>query len=116
MHPLIIKIKKLCEEELAEDKANPRENLTDGTGRLMEGRFEMAETIIEIINTDLNKPNEDSPPPICYNITIPVSGKESDELTRGEEYSWIFNTLEHDGVIVRARLVNEEKYQAGDYE
>ena len=55
--------------------------------------------------------------PVYYNITVPISGQEADEVViNGEEYSWSFATTEDPNVHIRDKLVDESTFHAEDEE
>mgnify|MGYP003666510710 FL=1 len=107
--PLMQKIKDICELEVAVCEEGPEEvMLTDGTDDLCRGRLEFAEIILELMKAE-NKEAEKITH-FYYNITVPVSETDADDIVRGEELSWTFNTKEDENVHVRVRMIEQEAF------
>ena len=103
MNNLIHKIKNHCQKEVEENEGeNHYSNLSDGTNDICEGRLEFAEGLLEIIKKAKTTP-------IYYNITIPVSEGDGDDLRHGEEFSWSFCTKEDENIHIRTRIISEEE-------
>ena len=100
MKSLLQNIKDTCEIEIAVCEDEPPETITDGTADLCRGRLEFAKSILRQIEKAEVKQ-------IYYNITVPVSEGDGDDLRHGEEFSWSFCTKEDENIHIRTRIMNE---------
>jgi len=107
---LLQKIKFICEMEIAVCKDEPPETITDGTADLCRGRLEFAKSILKDIEKASLKP-------VYYNITIPISREDVDEVVlSGAVDRWRFVAQEDDNIYVRVKIVDESTFHAEDEE
>ena len=106
--PLMQKIKDLCEMEVAVYEDDPPEGQEADGDNYDGGRLDFAEIILELMKAE-NKEAEKITH-FYYNITVPVSETDADDIVRGEELSWTFNTKEDENVHVRVRMIEQEAF------
>ena len=106
--PLMQKIKDICELEVAVYEDDPPEGQEADGDNYDGGRLDFAEIILELMKAE-NKEAEKITH-FYYNITVPVSETDADDIVRGEELSWTFNTKEDENVHVRVRMIEQEAF------
>tara|TARA_R110002167_G_scaffold60771_2_gene171350 strand:- start:4456 stop:4833 length:378 start_codon:yes stop_codon:yes gene_type:complete len=106
--PLMQKIKDICELEVAVCEDDPPEGQEADGDNYDGGRLDFAEIILELMKAE-NKEAEKITH-FYYNITVPVSETDADDIVRGEELSWTFNTKEDENVHVRVRMIEQEAF------